>query len=875
MDDCKYSYKAYCENQSGGSKNELLNIVNQLKENNSVTLGGTKSEHENIMSRLDKLEEQEEASKQEMSPSEKKRIREMNEISEKFKKIKDDSEQRKLEIERANRKSRGAFLKKDPNRKKKTLTWNSKLNPEHEQFIQNEEKSRKALINTIFRRKRTDDGRGLLESIKTEVYYVPKDETRGKCKDYSNELERDKPGSSSRKMRNQDWINSVFKYAINKKQRVENPDPEKEEFLKNLIQSDKIIKELKEMEPERIGGGNLIGRMERLSNKKQKKKLRWADGAHDPSWLPSEEDRSNIENVQEIDASSEGFDETRGKSYEHSYALEKEKPGSSLGNKDLFFKEALIHYRKNPYKNEKFEEYEKNLKETDEIIKELASKKSGGAVESPMETPVRSSFSIFSLLNTKSPKVESSEVGSDIIMGGEDDRTKVYDFVYETLSDKEIPVIIRVDRKIYLFSQSDIYRQLENGLVYGCYQANNLYTTCVPGQRYVDGTVCPSEPPLPDGIKPGDKNVNENERLFSFQNLINRRIIVSFDKFKHLLLMSKTTPICIGTVKTKKTVPSIAKLPFEIGVGKLHCNASQWKREMETIWELDTIKCNFTKEEEETLKEKFGDIYGKAPPELSPLPPSSPPPPSSNNTVRTYSTVHTMSDWNSPPPPTLNSDSSMEPRYSDETIRGRPSPLDIDETRRRLSFGDSDSEENRSLNSAMNAVLTNAAHLRQMQQEHNSPGSMFADESDADFIRSPVSVEEMRNNARSPAYDRTRARSPSPFDTPENRPTRQRTSRVPTTPPGSPPAGRPERRLLRQDAMGEEPPAPPRLNRLTQEPNRRTSRVWAPLTPPPPLRARPRNRNNSNNEEEANEVLARLPSSDTSLSAQSDDSDMV
>ena len=49
MDDCKYSYKAYCEKQSGGNENELLNIVNQLKENNSVTLGGTKSEHENII----------------------------------------------------------------------------------------------------------------------------------------------------------------------------------------------------------------------------------------------------------------------------------------------------------------------------------------------------------------------------------------------------------------------------------------------------------------------------------------------------------------------------------------------------------------------------------------------------------------------------------------------------------------------------------------------------------------------------------------------------------------------------------------------------------------------------------------------------------
>ncbi len=99
--------------------------------------------------------------------------------------------------------------------------------------------------------------------------------------------------------------------------------------------------------------------------------------------------------------------------------------------------------------------------------------------------------------------------------------------------------------------------------------------------------------------------------------------------------------------------------------------------------------------------------------------------------------------------------------------------------------------------------------------------------------------------------------------------------RVPTTPDGSAPVGRPSRRFLRQEAMGEEPPPVPRLNRLTQEPDRRTTRLWAPLTPPPPLRARPRNRNNSNNDQAANALLARLPSSDTSLSAQSDDSDMV
>ena len=655
MDSCKYTYSNY--------------------------IGAGKSDHEKLMLRLDKLEkeEEEETSNKEISESEKKRIREMNEIHNYFESLR-------------------------PIKKRKTV---KKLRWAPEETLKN-------------------------------IKEIENDETRGRSIEYARELEQNLLGSSLSKQLNRG--------ALMNRVLLDVPDSDKErvraivnhQYYKNRYEADDIIRELSSRrspsynktirhpktkerfninipefvgraKPERIGGGNLIGRMEKLSNKKPKKKLRWADGAHDPSWLPSEEDRSNIENVQEIDARSEGFDETRGKSYIHSYELEKEKPGSSLGNKDWFFKEGLKYYRENPYKNEKFEEYEKNLKETDDIIKELASKKSGGAVESPMETPPRVGFSIFSLLNTKSPKVESSEVGSDIVMAGEDDRTKVYDFVYETLSDKEIPVIIRVDRKIYLFSQTNVHRQLENGLVYGCYQANNFYNVCKPGQRYEDGTVCPSEPALPDGIKPGDKNVNENERLFSFQNLINRRIIVSFDKFKDLLLMSKTTPICIGTVKTKKTVPSIAKLPFEVGVGKLHCNAGA--AEMETIWELDTIKCNFTKEEEEILKEKFGDIYGKAPPELSPLPPSSPPPPSSNNTVRTYSTVHTMSDLNSPTPPPLNSDSSMEPRYSDETIRGRPSPLDIDETRRRLSFGDSDSEEDRSLNSAMNAVLTNAAHL--------------------------------------------------------------------------------------------------------------------------------------------------------------------
>ena len=56
MDSCKYTYSNY--------------------------IGAGKSDHEKLMSRLDKLEkeEEEEASNKEISESEKKRIREMNEI---------------------------------------------------------------------------------------------------------------------------------------------------------------------------------------------------------------------------------------------------------------------------------------------------------------------------------------------------------------------------------------------------------------------------------------------------------------------------------------------------------------------------------------------------------------------------------------------------------------------------------------------------------------------------------------------------------------------------------------------------------------------------------------------------------------------------
>lgn len=611
--------------------------------------------------------------------------------------------------------------------------------------------------------------------------------------------------------------------------------------------------------PEKIGGGNLIGRMERLSvenskkpKNKQKKQLRWADGAQiwnsDPSWrhkwLPSEEDSSNIENVQEIDARSEGFDETRGKSYEHSYALEKEKPGSAQGwpppdtSEREWFNTCLNEYKKNPYKNEKFEEYVKNRKECYEIIKELASKKSGGAVESPMHTPPRVRTSMSSII------VKSNEYGLDVMLGedlespdkdtsidssvesncikeinkvlsekdmekqqkimainrldkdicprqlkmnglqaahlgklelpsNKDDspkqssEKKVFDFVNETLSEGQIPVIIKLlNEKTYFFTQEDIFKQLNNGLVFPCYQANNLATTQEP------------PPDLPYGVKPGQQNWDDSEKLFSFQTLLNRRVLVSFDDFKELVLNPKTIPITILGTESERKIPAIMKYQWVVvkhpitgdiirtgwefvgGVGMLHCNKIRWANEKETFWNIENAEISFTKEEEEKLKEYPN--FRKVPPPLTPPPPLSPPPPSSNGSFYTQNTVYTMSTDYSPPPPSLNDDSDPSPLYSDDSVtrqtnRDRPAPL-------RLSFSSAvdDDRDPAQYEENVDDILENAARLRREMYEQNvSDGDVFGD------VPPPPYIPRMLpSNQSDSEVSVTPARRPRPPDEP-------------------------------------------------------------------------------------------------------------
>ena len=246
-------------------------------------------------------------------------------------------------------------------------------------------------------------------------------------------------------------------------------------------------------------------------------------------------------------------------------------------------------------------------------------------------------------------------------MGGEDDKTKIYDFIEDTLSENKVPVLIKKDNKIYLFSREDIFRIINENKVYPCYQANNVYYTCVPGEPTGGNPpICPTDPPLPEGITPGMKNVNENIELFSLQSLLNMRILTSFSHFYKSLAYAKKLPICLLLIKTTNTVPSITKLPFVVGVGKLHCNANS---EKEVIWDLETIDCKFSKNQLESLKNNY-PIFSKIPETPSPPPPSS----EENEEPEGFSPIpreNPLRDDSYPEPPRLNRvNGSHDPRGS-------------------------------------------------------------------------------------------------------------------------------------------------------------------------------------------------------------------
>ena len=377
-----------------------------------------------------------------------------------------------------------------------------------------------------------------------------------------------------------------------------------------------------------------------------------------------------------------------------------------------------------------------------------------------LQTPKKRT-SYWSSIGVESPKIKSSNVGADVIGGlGYLDKTPIYDFVKETLEEGEIPVILffedlaskenvdmhgRSMSKIFLFSRLNIQKQFADGIVYPCYQANGENKVCEPGKRIPNtiDSICPNDKydPLPRHIKPGHDNVNNWIAYFSFGNLIAKRVLVDFEKFRRLLLEAKTTPISIAVRKpcgfifdvkhveqtgtfyeiifentfepkcfeegdfvtfkndsrnssnitdylennkfevtevyekkikilaptmsnernidfkgkcinlskyVSRSVPAIAKLPWNsLETGALHCNMLRdGAIDREIIWDIDTIECEFTKEEENELLEKY-EIFNNPPPIPSPPPPTFSPPTSSstnNSQLSSNSNFATIDD---------------------------------------------------------------------------------------------------------------------------------------------------------------------------------------------------------------------------------------
>ena len=368
--------------------NSLKYIVTRLLK------GAGKSDHENIMTRLDELEKIESQAPHAAAMNEEKRIKEINEVYESIQKRRPSGHPATAESRpNARRITKSSFLNKyNKNRPKKRIQWRP------------------------LRRRR-----GLSEGIYTNVYTIPNDPTRGHAIDYAKELEQQDLGSSLTKGRRID----AFKWNLLINEIRQNPNIDIDKRYDEVMnpaapgqklrkETDDIIEELSSrQEPEHYqyslpfntgkrrhkikeflgraepnkGGGNLISRIDRLSAmntpkpKPKKKLLRWAKDAREEAWFPNNEASLLVKNYSILDSRPE-----RGKSSDYAEELEKEKPGSSLSpflqkyKEDESFKVDIDNYgskanlesrKKSP--NKEWDSYINNFLETEEIRKDFSS----------------------------------------------------------------------------------------------------------------------------------------------------------------------------------------------------------------------------------------------------------------------------------------------------------------------------------------------------------------------------------------------------------------------------------------------------------------------------------------------------------------------
>ena len=377
--------------------NSLKYIVTRLLK------GAGKSDHENIITRLEELEKIESQTPNAADRREKKRIKEINEVYESIQKRRRAKSGSAESRPNEGRSTKSSFLNKyNKNRPKKRIQWRSQLMPEADA----------AALRPPLRSRR-----GLAEGIYTDEYTIPKDPTRGNAIDYSKELEQQELGSSFTKGRRIDAFRwNLLVEAIKKDENIDIPKKYDEvmRHAKLRKETDDIIEELSSRrEPEHYqyslpfntgkrrhktkeflgraepnkGGGNLISRIDRLSAmntqkpKPKKKLLRWAKDAREEAWFPNNEASLLVKNYSILDSRPE-----RGKSSDYAEELEKVKPGSSLSpflqkyKEDESFKVEIDNYgskanlesrKKKP--NKEWDSYINNFLETEEIRKDFSS----------------------------------------------------------------------------------------------------------------------------------------------------------------------------------------------------------------------------------------------------------------------------------------------------------------------------------------------------------------------------------------------------------------------------------------------------------------------------------------------------------------------
>lgn len=203
-----------------------------------------------------------------------------------------------------------------------------------------------------------------------------------------------------------------------------------------------------------------------------------------------------------------------------------------------------------------------------------------------------------------------NKTGHEIMMG--DENRDVKEFIEETFKDEEIPLIFRIQEvngseTIYLVDMDSFNKTVlgdnipdtnrPRELVYPCWQKNNWEFVTQPGQPAYPGTGPAGEIPqdaIQNGVVIGSPNVRDIP-LISLQKIFNRRIYISYSDFSIITSDPRAgPPYFFNVYKSDITVPTVAQLPFQAGVGDLHCNIGA---EPEQIWHITSMFTNYIEPE--------------------------------------------------------------------------------------------------------------------------------------------------------------------------------------------------------------------------------------------------------------------------------------